>query len=112
MADHTLAWNRVVDVAVVADVNADEWLVCQSPRHRNSVYEMFDQTYCSCRDGMMLDDAAKRSRICRDCRFSVQNPAYCRHVRYNLVRALTNKVESREETRLEEAHSLKSIYPF
>lgn len=41
----------------------------------------------------------------------VQNPAYCRHVRYNLVRALTNKVESREETRLEEAHSLKSIYP-
>lgn len=35
-----LAWNRVVDVVVVAaDVNEDEWLVYQSPRHRNSVYE-------------------------------------------------------------------------
>ena len=77
MADHILAWNRVVDVvAVVADANEDEWLVCQNPRHRNSVYETFGQTYCSCRDGMMFDDVAKRSKICRDCRFSVQNPAY------------------------------------
>lgn len=35
----TLAWSHVDDVAAVADVNEDEWLVCQSPRHRNSVCE-------------------------------------------------------------------------
>lgn len=27
-------------------------------------------TYCSCRDGMMFDDAVERSETSRDCRFS------------------------------------------
>lgn len=27
-------------------------------------------TYCSCRDGMMFDDAVERSKTSRGCRFS------------------------------------------
>lgn len=79
------------------DANEDEWLVYQSLRHRNSVYEKFGPTYCNCRDGMMFDDAVERSKTSQGYRFSARNLAYSMRSGAPYVRPLLTEQSSYQE---------------